>query len=115
MLILGLAFIVTTATALLTETPAKNSCRYKVWYLEPCDSAQHVQIVHLVLSKGGVNCEMAKRLTKVCVPSDKNAKPVVPEKAVFKDLLESDDYSKAKLEQALLKMVRESFIERVIL
>jgi hypothetical protein len=42
-----------------------TACRYKVWYLEPCDAVDRAQIVHLILSKGGVNCELAKHLTKV--------------------------------------------------
>lgn len=81
------------------------ACRYKVWYLEPCSPTEHVQIVHLLLSKGGTNCEIAKHLTKVCVPSKDNAAAVTPEKAIFKPLLDSKDHSARDVEDFIAKTV----------
>ena len=81
-----------------------------MWYLEACDKAEHVQTVHLLLTRGGINCETAKHLTKVCTPSKANEKPIIPEKAIFKGLLRGEDYSMQAVEKAVEKAVRKKKI-----
>ena len=53
--------------------------------------------MHLILSKGADSCEVTKHLNKVCVPSSQNEKPVTPEKAMFKELLESKEPKSSSL------------------
>ena len=77
------------------------ACRYKVWYLEVCDPVKKVQVVHLILAEGGNNCEVVRHLTKECVPSQENDHPVMPEKAVFKELLLSKNHTLEALEETL--------------
>ena len=78
-----------------------SACRYKVWYLEVCDTEKKVQVVHLILAEGGTNCEVVRHLTKECKPSQENDHPVMPEKAVFKELLLSKNHSLEALEETL--------------
>ena len=77
------------------------ACRYKVWYLEVCDPVKKVQVVHLILAEGGNNCEVVRHLTKECIPSQDNDHPVMPEKAVFKELLLSKNHTLEALEETL--------------
>ena len=77
-----------------------------MWYLEPCHPTEHTQIVHLILSKGGTNCEMAKHITKVCVPSKEGRGVTTPEKAVLKPLLDGyKDHSAQKVDDLISKTV----------
>ena len=82
-----------------------SACRYKVWYLEVCDPIEKVQVVHLILAEGGTNCEVVRHLTKECVPSPENDHPVMPEKAVFKELLLSKNHTLEALEETINKTV----------
>lgn len=85
---------------------AQTACRYKVWFLKACIEAEHSQTVHLILSKGGIQCDITKHLTKVCIPSTDNKLPITPNKAMFKDLLEGNQpVSKEQLEEAIANMV----------
>ncbi len=80
-----------------------------------------MQVVHLILSRGGSTCQVAKHLTKVprrkellqterklvcilrqvCKPSEENSRPVSPDKVMFKGLLASRDHSLAALREAI--------------
>ena len=71
-----------------------------MWYIEPCSTDEHLQKVHLILTKGSVTCRVTKKLSKVCVPGDKN-KMVTPSKAVFRDLLASKDHSSQAIKEAI--------------
>ncbi len=82
-----------------------SACRYKVWYLESCDAASHSQIVHLILSKGGTECEIAKHLTRVCEPTEENRNLSTPDGALFKDMLDGKERSKEALEKAINQTV----------
>lgn len=87
----------------LQETEA---CRYKVWYLEICDPVEKVQVVHLILAEGGTNCEIVRHLTRECVPAKENDHPTMPQKAIFKNLLLSQNHSLAALEETINKTVK---------
>ena len=73
--------------------------------MEICDPVEKVQVVHLILAEGGTNCEIVRHLTKDCEPSKDNDHPVMPQKAIFKDLLLSQNHSMAALEDSIDKAV----------
>jgi hypothetical protein len=82
-----------------------SDCKYKVWYLEICDAKEKTQVVHLILSEGGIGCDLTKHLTKSCTPNQENDHPIMPQNAVFKNLLLSDNHTKEALEAILNKTV----------
>ncbi|TRY70679.1 hypothetical protein TCAL_05431 [Tigriopus californicus] len=95
-----------------TTVEPGSACRYKVWFLEACIEAEHSQTVHLILSKGGVQCDITKHLTKVCIPSQDNKHPITPSKALFKDLLEGNQpVSKEGLQETIENMDPEDLPE----
>ena len=62
--------------------------------------------MHLILAEGGNNCEIVRHLTKECSPSKENDHPVMPKKAIFKELLLSQNHSVDALEDAINKTVK---------
>jgi hypothetical protein len=79
-----------------------------VWYLEICDAKEKTQVVHLILSEGGTGCELTQHLTKSCSPNQENDHPIMPQNAVFKSFLLSDNHTKEALEALLNKTVSVS-------
>ena len=76
------------------------ACHYKVWYMESC--VERVQVVHLLLARGASDdCEIARHLSRKCAPSAANDRPVTPEDAAFRALLDGKDRSRAALEKAI--------------
>ena len=51
--------------------------------MESC--VERVQVVHLLLARGGDDCEIAKHLSRKCAPSPANERPLAPEDAAFRD------------------------------
>ena len=88
-----------------------SDCKYKVWYLEICDAKEKSQTVHLILSEGGSGCELTKHLIKSCTPNQENDHPIMPQNAIFKGFLLSDNHTKEALSVVLNKTV--TFFERM--
>lgn len=112
LIFVGLAILSPHLSQSATTIEPGSACRYKVWFLKACIEAEHSQTVHLILSKGGIQCDITKHLTKVCIPSTDNKLPITPNKAMFKDLLEGNQpVSKEQLEEAIANMDPEDLPE----
>ena len=76
-----------------------QDCKYKIWYVGKCRS-NGTEIVHLILSKGGLNCTVSKQIIQECdYVKDEDTKVQVPVNAPFKEFLEHGNHSKSGLNQ----------------
>ena len=84
---------------------SNTACKYKIWYVGKCRS-NGTEIVHLILSKGGLNCTVAKQILQECdyvVSKPNNIQ--IPANAPFKDYLMNGEHTKNSLDTMLKNAV----------
>ena len=80
-------------------------CKYKIWYVGKCHR-NGTEVVHLILSKGGLNCTVSKQILQECdYVTTKNRTVQVPEDAPLKNYLTHGDHTKIGLQKMLNRSV----------
>ena len=80
------------------------SCKYKIWYVGDCHE-NDTEIVHLILSKGDINCTVSKQIIQECEFVANISKVKVPADAPMKEFLEHGNHTKEGVDEALKNKV----------
>ena len=86
-----------------------ESCKYKIWYVGKCHE-NGTEIVHLILSKGEINCTVSKQIIQECDYVANKSKVKVPADAPLKQFLEEGNHTMDGVDQMLKNRVRSRLI-----
>ena len=87
----------------------EQSCKYKIWYVGKCHE-NGTEIVHLILSKGEINCTVSKQIIQECDYVANKSKVKVPADAPIKEFLEKGNHTIDGVAQMLKNRVSLIFI-----